>query len=155
MSHAGKVRTIVVAALVSFAYSAFAAVSINGAGSTFIYPVFSKWAQVYGKVDPEAHFTYESVGSLQGVDRMLSHATDFAASDAPLHLEQMNQPSCGTLYFPAVLGAVVVVYNLPQLAATHRIRLTGQVLGDIYLGKIKKWNDPAIVALNPGTAIKR
>ena len=65
----------------------------------------------------------------------------------------MNQPSCGTLYFPAVLGAVVVVYNLPQLAATHRIRLTGQVLGDIYLGKIKKWNDPAIVARNAGTAM--
>ena len=85
--------------------------------------------------------------------QMLSHATDFAASDAPLHLEQMNQPSCGTLYFPAVLGAVVVVYNLPQPAAANRIRLTGQVLGDIYLGKIKKWNDPAIVALNPGTAM--
>jgi len=153
MSHLRKIRAVLFVIPIIVTSFAVASVSINGAGSTFIYPVFTKWAQVYGKVDPEAHFTYQSVGSLQGVDRLLGHATDFAASDAPLHLEQMNQPSCGTLYFPAVLGAVVVVYNLPQLAATHRIRLTGQLLGDIYLGKIRKWNDPAIVALNPGIAM--
>ena len=88
-----------------------------------------------GKVEPGVRFNYQSVGSLQGVDQLLTHSADFAASDAPLHFEQMDQPSCGTLYFPAVVGAVVVVYKLPQLPATSRIKLTGQVLGDIYLGK--------------------
>jgi phosphate transport system substrate-binding protein len=151
MSYVTKTRVVLVAILIVFAYSAFASVSINGAGSTFIYPVFTKWAEAYGKLEPNVRFNYQSVGSLQGVDRLLTHSTDFAASDAPLHLEQMDQPSCETLYFPTVVGAVVVVYNLPQLAATRRLRLSGQVLGDIYLGKIKSWNDPAIVLLNPGT----
>ncbi|MGO9266852.1 MAG: phosphate ABC transporter substrate-binding protein PstS [Candidatus Binataceae bacterium] len=151
MSYAGMVRTVVVAAIVGFAYSALASVSINGAGSTFIYPVFTKWSEAYRQVEPGVRFNYQSIGSLQGVDQLLSHSADFAASDAPLHLEQMNEPSCGTLYFPAVVGAVVMAYNLPQLPATNRLRLTGQVLGDIYLGKIKSWNDPAILALNPGT----
>lgn len=151
MSHLRKTRAALFVVLAIFASPAFASVSINGAGSTFIYPIFSKWADVYSKVAPDAHFTYQSVGSLQGVDQLLGHAIDFAASDAPLHLEQMNKPSCGTFYFPAVVGAVVVIYNLPQLPAASRVRLTGQVLGDIYLGKIKNWNDPAILALNPGT----
>lgn len=153
MPHLKKSRAVLLLGFVILASSALASAAINGAGSTFIYPVFTKWTDAYAKVDPEAHITYQPIGSLQGVDRLLGHTTDFAASDAPLHLEQMNQPSCGTLYFPAALGAVVVVYNLPQLAATGRIRLTGQVLGDIYLGKIKNWNDSAIAALNPGTAM--
>lgn len=149
----GKFRTIVVVIVISFAYSAFATISINGSGSTFIYPVFTKWADAYSSMEAGARFNYQSIGSLQGVDRLLTHSSDFAASDAPLHLEQMAQPSCATLYFPVVLGAVVVVYNLPQLPPTTKIRLTGQVLGDIYLGKIKNWNDPAIAALNPGMSV--
>jgi phosphate transport system substrate-binding protein len=151
MSRARKIG-IIVAALMAIVYSAFASVSIDGAGSTLIYPVFTKWVDAYAKVEPGVRFTYQSV-SLQGVDRLLTHATDFAASEAPLHLEQMNQPSCGTLYFPVVLGGVVIVYNLPQMPVKSRIRLSGQVLGDIYLGKIKNWNDRAIAALNPGTPI--
>lgn len=154
MFQAGKIRIfVVITILAGFAYSALGAISINGAGSTFIDPVFSKWADAYSTLEPDVHFNYQSVGSLQGVDRLLNHSTDFAASDAPLHLEQMAQPSCTTLYFPAVIGAVVVVYNLPQLPATSRLRLTGQVLGDIYLGKIKNWNDPTIAASNPGMAL--
>jgi phosphate transport system substrate-binding protein len=150
MSPLRKIRAVLFIAVVIFASSAFASsISINGAGSTFIYPVFTKWADAYSKVAPNVRLDYQSVGSLQGVDRLLSHAIDFAASDAPLHLEQMNRPSCGTLYFPAVAGAVVVVYNLPQLPAPARVRLTGQVLGDIFLGKIKNWSDRAIVVLNP------
>ena len=92
-----------------FASSAFAAITINGSGSTFIYPVFTKWADAYSSVEPGVSFNYQSIGSLQGVDRLLTHSGDFAASDAPLHLEQMAQPSCATLYFPVVLGAVVLV----------------------------------------------
>lgn len=153
MSRPEKIRIIVAALTALLCSASFASVSIDGAGSTFIYPIFTKWAVAYGKLEPDVRFNYQSVGSLEGVDRLLTHTTDFAASDAPLHLEQMDQPSCGTLYFPAVLGAVVVVYNLPQVAATNKIKLSGQVLGDIYLGKIKNWNDPALVALNPGTPI--
>jgi phosphate transport system substrate-binding protein len=153
MSQPAKILTIAAAIVISFTYSTLAAMSISGSGSTFIYPVFIKWADTYSSVEPGVSFNYQSVGSLQGVDRLLTHATDFAASDAPLHLEQMLQPSCATLYFPVVVGAVVMVYNLPQLPATSRLGLTGQVLGDIYLGKIRNWNDPAIAALNPGLAL--
>jgi phosphate transport system substrate-binding protein len=85
MSHAGKFQIIAVAVLVGFAYTAFATVSINGAGSSFICPVFAKWAEAYGKLEPSVRLNYESVGSLQGVDRLLTRSTDFAASDAPLH----------------------------------------------------------------------
>jgi phosphate transport system substrate-binding protein len=154
MCRAGKVRIVVIAAVASVVYSAFALVSIDGAGSTFVYPVFTKWADAYGKLNPGIRLNYQSIGSLQGVDGLLSHTIDFAASDAPIHLKQMDEPFCATLYFPTVLGAVVVVYNLPQVAAvSNRIRLNGQVLGDIYLGKIRNWNDPAIKALNPGAPI--
>ena len=137
--------------LIAVAYSTYAAaaISIRGAGSTFIYPVFTKWAEAYAKLEPGVQFHYQSIGSLQGVDQLLGHAAAFAASDAPLHLEQMNEPSCATLYFPTVVGAVVVVYNLPQLPSSTKIRLSGQVLGDIYLGKIETWNDPALGDLNP------
>ena len=145
-------RVMLFIIFLSFVPASFAAVAINGAGSTFIYPVLSKWTDAYSSVDGNVHFTYQSIGSLQGIDQLLGHTADFAASDAPLHLEQMHQPGCATLYFPAVTGAVVVIYNLPSLAATERIRLTAPVLAAIYLGKIRKWNDPAIVTLNPGAA---
>lgn len=150
MSLPRRILPVAAMIVIGIAYSASAAISINGSGSSFIYPVFTKWTDAYSSVEPGVSFNYQSVGSLQGVDRFLTHSTDFAASDAPLHLEQMAQPSCATLYFPVVVGAVVVVYNLPQSPAPGRIKLTGQVLGDIYLGKIKNWNDSVIGALNPG-----
>jgi len=126
---------------------------MNGAGSTFIDPIFTKWTEAYSKVDSGVQVNYQAIGSLQGVEDLLSHSVDFAASDAPLHLEQLDQPACRTLFFPATLGAVVVIYNLPEIPASTKIKLSGQVLADIFLGKIKKWNDQAIVALNPGTAL--
>ncbi|MGO9602626.1 MAG: phosphate ABC transporter substrate-binding protein PstS, partial [Candidatus Binataceae bacterium] len=127
--------------------------TIKGAGSTFIDPIFLKWTEVYSKVDPSVQINYESIGSLQGIDKLLSHSIDFAASDAPLRLTQLDQPSCETLYFPVTLGAVVVIYNLPEVPSTARIRFTGSVLADIFLGKIRKWNDPAIVAVNPSVGL--
>ncbi len=84
MSHLRKIRAVLFVIPIIVTSFAVASVSINGAGSTFIYPMFTKWAQVYGNVDWAAHFTYESFGSLQGVDRMLSHTTDFAASGSIL-----------------------------------------------------------------------
>jgi phosphate transport system substrate-binding protein len=144
--------TVAIAVLLSSVCYTFASISIGGAGSTFIYPVFVKGSEAYGKVAPDVRITYQSVGSLQGGDQLLGRTTQFAASDAPLHLEQMNEPDCRTLYFPVVVGAVVIVYDLPELRSS-RLRLTGEVLSKIYLGKIKNWNDPAIAALNPNTQL--
>jgi phosphate transport system substrate-binding protein len=125
--------------------------TLNGAGSTFIDPIMQKWIGAYSSVDPNVRVTYQAVGSLQGLDELLSRKVDFAASDAPLRPQQLADPGCQTLYFPAAVGAVVVVYNLPEIPATTRIKFTGPILADIYLGKIKEWNDPALAAVNPGT----
>jgi phosphate transport system substrate-binding protein len=104
-------------------------------------------------VDPNVRVTYQAVGSLQGLDELLSRKVDFAASDAPLRPQQLADPGCQTLYFPAAVGAVVVVYNLPEIPVTTRITFTGPILADIYLGKIKVWNDPVLAAVNPGTVL--
>ena len=130
--------------------SALAGENLTGAGSTFIDPIFEKWAEAYPKTDSSVEISYQSVGSLQGIDKLLSRSVDFAASDAPLALTQLDQPSCQVLYFPVTLGAVVVVYNLPQVPASENLKLTGTVVADIFRGKIRKWNDPAIAGANPG-----
>jgi phosphate transport system substrate-binding protein len=135
--------------VVTLANSAAAATTIRGGGSTFIDPILTKWVDTYSTSNPSVRVDYNAVGSLQGLDALLARSTDFAASDAPLHLKQVQEPACRTLYFPTTLGAVVVIYNLPSLPTTSRIKLDGQVLGDIFLGKIRNWNDPAIAALNP------
>jgi phosphate transport system substrate-binding protein len=127
--------------------------TLNGAGSTFIDPIVQKWIGAYSSVDPNVRVTYQAVGSLQGLDELLSRKVDFAASDAPLRPQQLADPGCQTLYFPAAVGAVVVVYNLPEIPVTTRITFTGPILADIYLGKIKVWNDPVLAAVNPGTVL--
>jgi phosphate transport system substrate-binding protein len=127
--------------------------TLNGAGSTFIDPILQKWIGSYSSVDPNVRVAYQAVGSLQGLDDLLSRKVDFAASDAPLCPQQLADPGCQTLYFPAAVGGVAIVYNLPEIPASTRIRFTGPILADIYLGKIKEWNDPALVAVNPGTVL--
>lgn len=148
-----KVVMLVMLVLVVWFSCASASQIIKGSGSTFIYPIFEKWAEAYHEVNGDLLLAYKPVGSLQGIDQLLSHSADFAASDAPIHLEQMAEPGCQTLYVPAVLGAVVVIYNLPEIPPPTRLKLDGHALADVYLGKISKWNDPAIAALNPGTAL--
>jgi phosphate transport system substrate-binding protein len=130
---------------------AAAQVLINGAGATFPYPLYSKWFDVYTKVDPSVHFNYQSIGSGGGIKQLLARTVDFGASDAPMKDEQLAKAPEPILHFPTVLGAVVLTYNVPGITGT--LRLTGPVIADIYLGKISKWNDPALAKLNPALTL--
>jgi phosphate transport system substrate-binding protein len=121
---------------------------INGAGSTFGYPIYSKWFDEYVKVDPAVRFNYQSIGSGGGIMMLRNKTVDIGATDAPLSEAQQAQMPGPVLHFPSVMGAVVVMYNLAEVK--QHIRLTGPVIADIYLGKVVKWADPEITALNPG-----
>jgi phosphate transport system substrate-binding protein len=123
---------------------------INGAGATFPYPIYSKWFDVYGKANPGVHINYQSIGSGGGIRMVTQKTVDFGASDAPMNEEQLKAAP-GLLHFPTVMGAVVLAYNLPGVKST--LKLDGPVIADIFMGKITKWNDPAIVKLNPGVTM--
>ncbi|NRO98453.1 phosphate ABC transporter substrate-binding protein PstS [Paraburkholderia sp. NMBU_R16] len=127
-----------------FALSAQAA-DITGAGSTFAAPIYTKWADAYQK-SGGAKVNYQGIGSSGGIKQIIAKTVDFAGSDAPLKDEDLAKD--GLFQFPTVVGGVVPVVNVPGVKAGELV-LSGGVLGDIYLGKIKKWNDPAIVARNP------
>jgi phosphate transport system substrate-binding protein len=124
------------------------ALLINGAGATFPYPIYSKWFDEYAKVDPSVHFNYQSIGSGGGITMLRNQTVDFGASDAPMNDDQLKQSPSPVLHFPSVMGAVVLAYNLPDVK--QKIRLTGPVIADIFLGEIVKWSDPKIAQLNPG-----
>ena len=127
-----------------FAVAAHAA-DITGAGSTFAMPIYTKWAADYQQTGG-AKINYQGIGSSGGLKQIVAKTVDFAGSDAPLKDEDLAKD--GLFQFPTVVGGVVPVVNVPGVKAGELI-LSGPVLGEIYLGKIKKWNDPAIVALNP------
>jgi phosphate transport system substrate-binding protein len=142
------VRYTVVAGL--FATSgAVLAQDVTGAGASFPAPVYAKWADAYNKASG-VRVNYQSVGSGAGIKQIKAKTVDFGASDAPL--KDADLAADGLLQFPTVIGGVVPVVNIKGVAA-GQLKLTGQVLGDIYLGKITKWNDPAITALNAGVAL--
>jgi phosphate transport system substrate-binding protein len=123
---------------------------INGAGSTFDYPVFSKWFEVYATMDTNVQFNYQSIGSGGGQKQLLNQTVDFGASDAPMTDEAMSGAPGKILHLPIVAGGVAVIYNLP---GNPKLKLDGETLADIYLGTIKKWNDAKIAALNPGVTL--
>ncbi|MFM0211322.1 phosphate ABC transporter substrate-binding protein PstS [Paraburkholderia sediminicola] len=127
-----------------FAIAAQAA-DITGAGSTFAAPIYTKWADAYVK-SGGGKVNYQGIGSSGGIKQIEAKTVDFAGSDAPLKDDELAK--AGLFQFPTVVGGVVPVVNVPGVKAGD-VTLSGEVLGDIYLGKIKKWNDPAIVALNP------
>jgi phosphate transport system substrate-binding protein len=122
---------------------------INGAGSTFIYPLASKMFNDYAAIDASVRFNYQSIGSGAGIRQITDRTVDFGASDATLTDEQLAKAP-GLLHLPAILGAVAVAYNLPD---KPQLRLTSAALARIYLGEITSWNDPAIAASNPGVAL--
>jgi phosphate transport system substrate-binding protein len=124
-----------------------AALLINAAGSTFVYPLQSKWFAVYAELDHGVQFNYQSIGSGGGIRQLLNRIVDIGASDAPMSEEQLKSAPGKILHFPTVLGAEAVTYNVPGVGPG--LRLTGEVLADIYLGKVTKWNDPAIAQINP------
>ena len=127
-----------------FAIAAQAA-DITGAGSTFAAPIYTKWADAYQK-SGGGKVNYQGIGSSGGIKQIIAKTVDFAGSDAPLKDDELAKD--GLFQFPTVVGGVVPVVNLPGVTP-GQLTLSGEVLGDIYLGKIKKWNDPAIAALNP------
>ena len=120
--------------------------AISGAGATFPYPVYSKWAAAYNK-ETGVKFNYQSIGSGGGIKQIKARTVDFGASDAPLKPADLDQS--GLLQFPMIMGGVVPVVNLPGIAS-GKIHLDGRTLADIFLGRIKKWNDKRLAALNPG-----
>jgi len=139
------IRSLTAALAVSLATSAAFSQEITGAGATFPAPVYAKWAEAYQKATG-VKMNYQSIGSSGGIRQINAKTVDFGASDAPLSAEQLEKE--GLMQFPAVIGGVVPVVNLPGVKPGD-MRLTGQVLGDIFLGKITKWNDKAIADLNP------
>jgi phosphate transport system substrate-binding protein len=128
---------------------------INGAGATFPYPIYSKWFDVYHQKFPNFSFNYSSVGSGAGIKQVTEGTVDFGASDGPMNDDQLKafEQKRGTkiLHFPTVLGAVVPTYNVPGV--TSALNFTPDALAGIYLGKITKWNDPAIAGPNKGVSL--
>ena len=144
------IRVLVAGVVAAGAFSsAFAQQEATGAGASFPAPLYSKWASDYNKATG-VKINYQSVGSGAGLRQIEAKAVDFGASDAPLKDEDLNKK--GLVQFPTVIGGVVPVVNIKGIAP-GQIKLSGQVLGDIYLGKISNWSDPAIKALNPGVAL--
>jgi phosphate transport system substrate-binding protein len=135
--------TLVVAAPLAMAQD------MTGAGATFPAPIYAKWADAYNKTTG-ARLNYQSVGSGAGIQQIRAKTVDFGASDMPLADDVLAKD--GLMQFPTVIGGVVPVVNIKGIAP-GQIKLTGQALGDIYLGKITKWNDPALTALNPGVPL--
>lgn len=125
------------------------ATTITGAGSTFVYPVMSKWAAEYGKTAP-VRVNYQSIGSGGGIRQVTEKTVDFGASDAPMTDEELGKAP-GMLHVPIVMGAVTVAYNLPGV--DQPLRLDGPTLARIFMGQVTRWNDPAIAALNPGVQL--
>src|SRR5437773_7593021 len=130
--------------------TASAQMMINGAGATFPYPIYSKWFDEYAKVDPSVRFNYQSIGSGGGQKQILAQTVDFGASDGPMSDENLSKAPSKLLHIPTVAGADVVAYNL---AGTPALKFDADTIAGIFLGQIKKWNDPKITALNSGVTL--
>src|SRR3984893_10334130 len=127
-----------------------AQMTINGAGATFPYPIYSKWFDEYARIDPSVRFNYQSIGSGGGQKQILAQTVDFGASDGPMSDDNLSKAPGRLLHIPTVAGADVVAYNL---AGSPTLKLDGETVADIFLGKIKKWNDDKLKALNPGVTL--
>ena len=126
------------------------AAEISGAGATFPYPIYAKWAEAY-KAKTGMKMNYQSIGSGGGIKQINARTVDFGASDMPLKPEDLEKG--GLTQFPTVMGGVVLVVNLPGIQP-GQLMLDGPTIANIYLGKITKWNDPAIAKLNPGVSCR-
>ena len=122
-------------------------VALNGAGSTFIYPVMSRWSSEYQHVAPNVQVNYQSIGSGGGIRQLIAHTVQFGCTDGPMTDDQLKEAKSPVVHVPLVMGAVVPTYNLPALP--HAIRFTPDALAGIYLGDVKTWNDPKIASVNP------
>lgn len=145
-----KTKLVGLAIALGLSANASAQMMINGAGATFPYPIYSKWFDEYAKVDPSVRFNYQSIGSGGGQKQIMSQTVDFGASDGPMSDDNLSKAPGKLLHIPTVAGAVVMVSNLPGNPA---LKLDGDTIAGIYLGQIKKWNDPKLIALNPGVKL--
>src|SRR5687767_14265639 len=132
--------------ILSSVYAQNATTTINGAGATFPFPLIDTWRVEYQKVQPGVNINYQSIGSGGGVKQFTEKTVDFGATDAPL-TQNESQKVPGTVHIPETIGSVVAAYNVPSVP-DKGLKLSGEVLADIYLGKITKWNDPKIQSLN-------
>jgi phosphate transport system substrate-binding protein len=149
--HIKQVAVAGAVALGLFGSLAHAATAINGAGATFPYPIYGKWAEAY-KAKTNIGMNYQSIGSGGGIKQITAKTVDFGASDAPLTVEKLSE--IGLIQFPMVMGGVVPVVNLEGVKPGE-LKLTGPVLADIYLGTISSWDDKAIAKLNPGVKLPK
>jgi len=138
-------------ALVILLTAAEAKVLINAAGATFPYPIYGKWFDEFGKTNPDAQINYQSIGSGGGIRQFTEGTVDFGASDMPMTDEQIGKVKNKPLHFPSVLGGLVPTYNIPGV--TQELKFTPEALAGIYLGKIKKWNDPELQKANAGAKL--
>jgi phosphate transport system substrate-binding protein len=139
---------VIAAGLLALTASAGIAQNINGAGATFPYPIYSRWFTEYNKIHPEVKINYQSIGSGGGIRQVSEGTVDFGATDGPMNDQQIADAKVKTIHIPTVLGAVVPVFNIP--GNSKDLNFSSDVIADIYLGKISKWNDPRIAKDNPG-----
>ena len=148
MTKLHKTKFVGLAIALGLSASASGQMTINGAGATFPYPIYSKWFDEYAKVDPSVRFNYQSIGSGGGQKQILAQTVDFGASDGPMSDDNLAKAPAKVLHIPTVAGADVVAYNLP---GNPPLKLDADTIAGIFLGQIKKWNDPKIAATNAGT----
>ncbi len=146
-----KTLTVAAGCTAALVTGVVAQTQINGAGATFPYPIYSKWFDEYHKLHSNVAINYQSIGSGGGIRQVTNQTVFFGATDGPMTNEQLQAAPGKILHFPTVLGAVVPVYNIPNVR--QELKFSGQVLANIYLGKITKWNDAAITGLNPGVTL--
>jgi phosphate transport system substrate-binding protein len=142
---------LIAAGVLALATVGASAQNINGAGATFPYPIYSKWFSEYSHLNPSVKINYQSIGSGGGIRQVTEGTIDFGASDGPMTDQQLSQAKVKVMHIPTVLGAVVPVYNLPGV--NKELNFSGDVIADIYLGKITKWNDARITKDNPGISL--
>jgi phosphate transport system substrate-binding protein len=141
------IRRIIMLLCLAVAVPVFAQTTLNGAGATFPYPIYSKWFSEYNKLHSDVQINYQSIGSGGGIRQVLNGTVDFGASDGPMSDDQLKEAKIKILHIPTVLGAVVPAYNVPGVSG--EIKFTPEVLANMFLGKITNWNDPAIAKANP------
>ena len=145
-----KRSLLIVSGLLASAIPA-AAQTLTGAGATFPNPIYTKWFDAYNK-KTGIQINYQSIGSGGGIRQFTEGTVDFGATDGPMNESQIQAVAGNVLHVPAVLGAVVVTYNLPSLGDA-KLKFDGNLLVDIFMGRVNKWNDPKIAALNPGAKL--
>jgi phosphate transport system substrate-binding protein len=141
-------RTVLLLVCALLAVPAIAQTTLNGAGATFPYPMYSKWFSEYHKLHPDIQINYQSIGSGGGIRQVINGTVDFGASDGPMTDEMLKEAKTKILHLPTVLGADVPAYNIPGVNV--ELKFTPEALAGIFLGKITKWNDKELTSVNPG-----